>query len=242
MEPYVANTVEELSRHAATWMSNYIQDVLQKQERFAIALSGGTTPKRIYELLATEEYSKNIDWSKVHFFWGDERFVPFTDERNNAAMAYKSLLDKVPVQRDHVHVMRTDLAPHESASAYEKLLHTYFDKQTHTFDLVLLGIGGDAHTLSLFPGLPVLHEKIKWVTSFFLKAQEMYRITLTAPVVNKAASILFLASGADKAVAVNSILYGNHDPELYPAQLIQPYNGNCHWFIDAAAAAEISDR
>ena len=239
MEPYVAHNNEELAKHASTWITSYINDVLKHQERFTIALSGGTTPKRIFELLATPTYANQIEWSRMHFFWGDERFVPFTDERNNAGMAFKSLLDKEPVKKEQVHVMRTDLAPHESADAYEKILHSYFDNTPHTFDLVLLGIGGDAHTLSLFPGLPVLHEKTKWVTSFFLKAQEMYRITLTAPVVNKASNIIFLASGADKAVAVNNVLYGPHDPELYPAQLIQPYNGQCLWFIDKKAASEI---
>ena len=238
MEPYVAHNSEELSKLATTWIATDINEVLKRQDRFTIALSGGTTPKKIYELLASAEFNNQIDWGRMHFFWGDERFVPFTDERNNAGMAFKSLLNNVPVKKEQVHVMRTDLAPHESADAYEKILHSYFSNTKHTFDLVLLGIGGDAHTLSLFPGLPVLHEKNKWVTSFFLKSQEMYRITLTAPVVNKASNILFIASGADKAHAVNNVLYGPHDPDLYPAQLIQPYNGKCHWFIDSAAAGK----
>ena len=159
MEPYVAHNSEELSKLATTWIATDINEVLKRQDRFTIALSGGTTPKKIYELLASAEFNNQIDWGRMHFFWGDERFVPFTDERNNAGMAFKSLLNNVPVKKEQVHVMRTDLAPHESADAYEKILHSYFSNTKHTFDLVLLGIGGDAHTLSLFPGLPVLHEK-----------------------------------------------------------------------------------
>jgi len=240
MDPFIANTIDDLSRHAAEWLAGHIKKVLQQQDRCVIALSGGSTPKKLYELLASPGFAGEIDWSRLHFFWGDERFVPYSDERNNARMAADTLLAKVPVNKDQIHIMRTDMAPQASADAYENILHSYFDNRETSFDIALLGIGGDAHTLSLFPGKPVLHEKKKWVASFFLEEQQMYRITLTVPVINRSACIVFLVSGADKAVAVQHVLYGEHDPELYPAQLIQPYNGNCFWFIDTAAAKEIS--
>ena len=172
------------------------------------------------------------------FFWGDERYVPFDDERNNAKMATDTLLSHVPVTKANIHIMRTDIDPVQSAREYENILRQYF-KDANTFDLVMLGLGDDAHTLSLFPGHPIIHEKNKWVDSLYLEQQDMYRITLTAAVVNRANKIMFLVSGASKAIPVKKVLYGEHDPMLYPAQIIQPFNGQCYWFLDTAAASEI---
>jgi 6-phosphogluconolactonase len=240
MKADISNNVEELSRKAAIWITNWINEVLQKQDRFTIALSGGNTPKKLYQLLASEKYKKEIDWSRLHFFWGDERHVPAGDENNNAKMAFETLLSHVPVVKENIHVMRTDLEPIESAGNYEKILHRYFDGHETTFDLVLLGMGDNAHTLSLFPGYPNIHERKKWVMAFHLSEQKMYRITLTAPVVNQAARVVFLVSGADKAAALYQVWYGEHDPDLYPAQLIQPYREKPYWFIDKAAAVELA--
>lgn len=237
MQTFIAANSDELSVQAADWLVEYIQDVLQKQDRFTIALSGGSTPKKLFKLLSADKYRNSIDWSKLHFFWGDERYVPLTDERNNARMATDFLLSQVPVDPSHIHIMQTAISPEESAVAYEKILHKYFDGHTHTFDLVMLGMGGDGHTLSLFPGYPVIDEKEKWVTSFFLKEQDMVRITLTAPVTNKAARIQFLVSGADKAPALKEVLQGDKNLHRFPSQIIQPESGGLYWFIDAAAAA-----
>lgn len=151
-------------------------------------------------------------------------------------MAFESLLDKVGVNPENIHVMRTDIGPEESAAEYEKILKSYFGKEDTTFDLVLLGMGDDGHTLSLFPGLPIVHEKKAWVKSFFLEAQDMYRITLTAPVVNRAACVLFLTTGANKAITLKSVIEGTFDAEKYPSQLIRPEEGELHWFVDEAAA------
>lgn len=239
MEPDISSNTEELSRKVADWMILYINEVLDKQDRFTIALSGGNTPKKLYQLLATPAYSQKIPWEKLHFFWGDERFVPADDERNNAHMAFEHLLDHVPVNRAQVFVMRTDIEPAASAEAYQEILKKYFTNTESSFDLVLLGLGDDAHTLSLFPGYPVIHERVKWVDSFYLTQQEMYRITLTAPIVNRASFVLFLVAGADKAFPVYKVLYGQHDPDLYPAQMIQPYYGKCKWYLDRSAASEL---
>ena len=154
-------------------------------------------------------------------------------------MAFEALLNHVPFIKEQVHIIQTGIDPQESAAAYEKILHSYFDQQPHTFDLVLLGLGDNAHTLSLFPGYPVVRENKKWVAAFYLKEQEMYRITLTAPVVNQSARVVFLVSGGDKAAAVYHILSGEHDPDLYPAQIIQPFNSEVYWFCDVAAAADL---
>jgi 6-phosphogluconolactonase len=153
-------------------------------------------------------------------------------------MAFETLLDHVPVPKQHIHIIPTDIEPEASAMAYEKKLHEYFDHKKHSFDLVLLGLGDNAHTLSLFPGYEITREKEKWVKAFYLKEQKMYRISLTAPVVNKAGRVLFLISGRDKAASVYNVMYGQHDPDLYPAQAIQPFSGGLYWFTDEAAAAD----
>ncbi len=135
--------------------------------------------------------------------------------------------------------MRTDIEPEESAKEYEKILHQYFKGQENTFDLVLLGMGDDGHTLSLFPGLPIVQEKKAWAKAFWLEAQDMYRITLTAPVTNMASCVVFMATGEGKALTLNSVLYGDPDPDKYPSQLIRPENGQLHWFVDEAAAGAL---
>jgi 6-phosphogluconolactonase len=239
MNLHISKDIEALSKSFADWLVTCIKEVLSKQDRFTIALSGGSTPKKLYQLLTSDNYREQIAWERLHFFWGDERYVPFADNRNNAKMAFEELLNHVPVVKEQVHIMQTDIDPQESATVYEKLLHSYFDSQPHSFDLVLLGLGDNAHTLSLFPGYKVVMEHKKWVSAFYLKEQEMYRITLTAPVVNLAARVAFLVSGGDKAAAVYHIIASEHDPDLYPGQIIQPFNGGIYWFCDEAAAADL---
>lgn len=240
MRTFISKNADELSEKVAAWLVNEINTTLKKQDQFTIALAGGNTPKKLYSLLASDRYKDKIDWTRMHFFWGDERFVPFEDEKNNAKMAHEVLLDKVPVDKKNIHVMQTiGPEPEESAAEYEKLLHSYFDEKPHTFDLVLLGLGNDAHTLSLFPGYPLVAENKKWVTAFYLDEQKMYRITLTAPVVNMAGKVAFLVSGGDKAAALYHVRGSEHDPSLYPAQIIQPFSGELYWFVDEAAIADL---
>jgi 6-phosphogluconolactonase len=135
--------------------------------------------------------------------------------------------------------MRTDIPPEESAAAYEKILREYFKEGETTFDLVLLGMGDDGHTLSLFPGMPVVHEQDAWVKAFFLPAQDMYRITLTAPVVNNAACVIFMTTGTGKSLTLKSVIEGTFNPDKYPSQLIRPEDGELHWFVDEAAAGAL---
>jgi len=237
-ELHIYENPESLSIAAAKWISDLIANTLKKQNRFTIALSGGNTPKKLHHLLAASPYKEQIDWSKLHVFWGDERGVPFDDDRNNAKMAYNTLLNFVPVPKSQIHIMRTDISPEQSAVEYEKILHQYFSlNNAFSFDLVLLGMGDDGHTLSLFPGTAIVHEEKAWVSSFFLKAQNMYRITLTKTIVNQSANISFLVAGADKAHALEEVLHGNYNPDLYPSQVIQPVNGKLHWFLDNDAAS-----
>jgi 6-phosphogluconolactonase len=252
MQLHIFKNTDELSKTVADWMVDRINKTLEQQDRFTLVLSGGNTPKKLHELLSSDNYITKIDWSKLHIFWGDERFVPLNDERNNAKMGFDTLLNYVPVPKDQIHVMETEnITPEDSAKAYEEILREYFrlaverndkrqtinDKQK-TFDLVFLGMGDDGHTLSLFPGkTEVIHETKKWCTSLWLESQNMYRITLTHPVVNNASAIAFLVTGNTKAKALNKVLKGDYNPDLYPSQIIKPVNGELHWFTDEAAAA-----
>ena len=239
MEVLITKDIDELSNRVADWITAYIEKTLRKQERFTLVLSGGNTPKRLYQLLATPEYSNRVDWTKIHFFWGDERYVPFSDDRNNAKMAFDTLLNHVPVNKENIHLIRTDIKPEDAAAEYEKVLQNYFPDKSHSFDLVLLGMGNNAHTLSLFPGYSVVMEKEKWVSTFFLREEQINRVTLTAPVINAAACILFLVSGADKAAALHQVLSQEYDPGLYPSQVIQPFTGELFWWIDEGAAVDL---
>ncbi|HEY0111353.1 MAG TPA: 6-phosphogluconolactonase [Fibrella sp.] len=239
MKINIADNPTDLARQAAEWVTDYAERMLKQQDRFTIALSGGSTPKALHELLAQPPLRNRIDWSRVHVFWGDERYVPLTDEKNNARMAYDTLLNHVPVPEAQIHVMKTDLPPDESMIEYEQTLHQYFDGENHTFDLVLLGMGDDGHTLSLFPGTDVVNEEQAWTKAFFLTQQDMFRLTLTAPVVNKAAAVLFLVAGANKADALHEVLHGAYQPDKYPSQRIKPETGELVWFIDKAAGAKL---
>jgi 6-phosphogluconolactonase len=265
MQLHVYKDGEALSEAVARWIADRTLETLKKKDRFTIALSGGSTPQRLHKILAASPYKEQIDWSKLHIFWGDERAVPFEDSRNNAKMAYDTLLNFVPVPASQIHVMRTDIAPEQSAAEYEKILHQYFDAPPpgggdlspsadtgagdssasgdshYSFDLVLLGMGDDGHTLSLFPGTEVVHEEKAWATAFFLKAQDMYRITLTKSIVNHSACVAFLTTGAGKAHALKEVLKGTYNPDLYPSQEIKP-TGELHWFVDEAAAAGLNQK
>src|SRR4029079_19339321 len=214
MQLSISKNIEGLSQQVAEWMVDDIRKTLQLQDRFTLSLSGGSTPKRLHLLLASPQFKNRIDWQKLHIFWGDERYVPFNDDRNNAKMAFDTLLDHVPVPRSQIHIMRTDIDPGDSAKEYESILTEYFpgaasltlqaaSDLTHhpslithySFDLVLLGLGDNSHTLSLFPGEEVIHEEDLWVRSVFVKEINMQRITLTASVVNLSKRIAFLVSG-----------------------------------------------
>jgi 6-phosphogluconolactonase len=240
MQLHIYNNTEELIDELAKWIINYATGILYTNDRLTIALSGGETPKRLYQLLATDAYLNKLDWSKIHIFWGDERVVPFTDDNNNAKMAYENLLSKVDIPQDNIHIMRTDISPVIAAEEYEKKLHSYFDYPDNSFDLVLLGMGKDGHTLSLFPGFEVPAEQGNWVNAVYLEDQKMHRITLLPSIVNRSSAVIFLVTGDEKVEAFQQVLKGPFEPIKYPAQLIRPANGELHWFVDKDATGEIS--
>jgi len=246
MSIHIIQDAEAYNPTVARWIIACVQDRLRNQDRFTLVLSGGNTPKALYALLASSPYREQIPWEKIHIFWGDERAVPFSDDRNNAKMAFDSLLRHVPIPTSQIHVMRTDISPEESAKQYADILHGYFPmaddpgKNQHSFDLVLLGMGEDGHTLSLFPGTNIVNEGKKWVSAYFVPAQDMYRITLTKAVVNEAAQVAFLTTGPNKAHALREVIQGSFRPQIYPAQVIRPVSGSLDWFVDAPAAAALS--
>jgi 6-phosphogluconolactonase len=240
MELYTFDDKEIMSEQLASWIESLVQDTLKKQDLFTLVLSGGGTPKLLFEKLASDKYKDKIDWKRVHIFWGDERVVPFEDDRNNAKMAYDILINHINVPPEQVHIMRTDIEPKLAAEEYEKILHQYFDNMPNSFDLVLLGMGDDGHTLSLFPGSPIIEEHERWVNSVYNEQQKMYRITLMPAIVNKASNIAFMVEGAKKANVLQQVIEGPYIPMKLPAQIIKPVNGQLSWFLDKAIAKELN--
>jgi len=210
----------------------------------AVALSGGETPKLLYARLAAEPYRGRIPWQRLHVFWGDERCVPPDDPRSNYRMAYETLLAKVPVPVEHIHRMPADTADHKAAAAaYAATLRAVVPVTADgwpRFDLVLLGLGDNAHTASLFPRTEALRERERAVVAQFIEDAGMWRMTLTVPVLTHAAEILFLVSGASKAEAVRAALEGPADPDDVPAALIRPVDGRVTWLLDAPAASRLT--
>ncbi len=211
---------------------------------FSVALSGGGTPRKTYELLAESPFREQAPWDRTHIFWGDERCVPANDPRSNQRMAREALLDHVPIPASQVHPIDGGAPSDEAAADYERTLRDFFADRQPGFDLVFLGLGENGHTASLFPHTPVLKETRRWVADLYVAdlyraEQDMRRVTLTAAFLNQAATIAFVVSGANKAPVVREILAGPHDPERLPAQLIKPASGEVLWLLDRDAAGEI---
>lgn len=204
-----------------------------------VALSGGSTPKLLFELLAdpSEPFRNQIAWPNIHFFWSDERHVPPDHPDSNYRMAHEAMLSRVPVAKNHVHRVpgeNPDAA--EAASEYEQTLIETTQQSLPQLDLILLGLGPDGHTASIFPGSEVLHETNRLVAAPWVEKFQTYRITMTLPLLNNGASVVFLVSGQEKAKIVKEIFEG---PEKYPAQAVKPTNGELLWLLDKDAASEI---
>jgi len=228
--------LESLSRAAARLLVEQANLAVAARGRFSVALSGGATPKRTYELLAAPPWVDQAPWDRVHVFWGDERCVPLTDSRSNARLAQAAWLDRVPIPADQIHPMDCASDPAAAARQYEAQLREFFAGQPPILDLVLLGLGDNGHTASLFPGTAVLKEAERWAAAVYVAEQDLYRVTLTAPLINQAALVAFLVAGGAKAAVLREVLHGPRDPARLPAQLIQPQNGELLWLTDLAAA------
>jgi 6-phosphogluconolactonase len=231
--------LESLSRAAAARLVRQAEQAIAARGRFSVALSGGRTPRRTYELLGQAPWKDQGPWDRTFVFWGDERCVPLDDARSNARLAREAWLDRVPIPRGQVHPMEGDAAPAAAAARYEALLREFFGRGPPRLDLVLLGLGEDGHTASLFPGSPVLHEQQRWVAPVYVAEPELPRVTLTAPILNQAAALVFLVAGKSKARVLREVLHGPYAPGRLPAQLIRPEGGELLWLVDAAAAAAL---
>jgi 6-phosphogluconolactonase len=248
----VSTSIEETLHEAAKVFVRTIEEAARKKERVSVALSGGNTPSGLFLLLSdrSESYFPQIPWSQIDFFWSDERFVPATDENSNFRMAKKTLLERVPVDATRVHrVITENVTPEESAQGYQRDLQNFFKARDLSnppaFDLILLGLGPDGHTASLFPDAPLAeldHGPFSdcWVKSFFvphLKKEQPIRISFTPKLINASSTVIFLVTGADKAQAFDRVVHSDDSPYLIPAKLIQPKSGNLIWIIDQEVSA-----
>jgi 6-phosphogluconolactonase len=231
-------TPETLSRAAAEAFAQLANKSVAERGRFTVALAGGNTPRAIYKLLATD-YREQIEWARVHFFWGDERYVPSNDPDSNYRMARESLFDHVPILAENVYRMPTDfIQPEIAAQNYEKKLRNFWPDSWPRFDLAQLGLGPDGHMLSLFPNSPLLQEENRLVVVVTDSPKPPpTRLTLTLPVINHAVQIHFFVTGAEKAEALRSTLQGPRDCQKFPAQAVQPANGQVIWWVDEKAAS-----
>ncbi len=230
----VHETSDELAEAAAREFVARAEGAINKHGRFAVVLAGGSTPKTTYEALA-RDYSDELDWGRVHVFFGDERTVPPDHEDSNYRMAHEALLSRVPV--GSVHRMRGELPPAEAAAAYEEELREFFGPDgVPGFDLILLGLGEDGHTASLFPETSVLDVTDRWVVANPVLKLETTRLTLTIPVLNAAKAVTFLVAGENKAEALREILERDAAPRGYPAKFVRPEDGDLMWMVDRAAA------
>lgn len=236
-EERVFPNLEALSRAAAEESARAAIEAARARGKCLVSLSGGHTPSRTYELWATE-YGKEIPWPKVHFFWGDERFVAADDAKSNYRMVKASLLERVPVAAENIHPIVTNCeSPDEAAQAYEKTLRGFFGDAGPTFDILFLGMGGEGHTASLFPGSLGLTEQRRWAVGVRAPAEPPLRVSLTFPVLRRARSTFFLVAGADKRPIIEKL---KKDPEdaarELPVAMLKP-EGKTIWFLDAAAKA-----
>lgn len=236
--------IEFLARSAAEIFIQLAEESIADHGVFRVALSGGSTPLSLYALLASEPFSERVDWSRTHFFWGDERVVPPDHPDSNFYRARQALFENVPVPEPNIFRIPAELRPEQAAELYEEVLLRYFSnveeeeiRERARFDLALLGMGDDGHTASLFPGTPAIHEETRWVAAQWVDKLAAWRITLTPAILNRAAQVLFLVAGEGKSYTLQRVLYGSYQPDRYPAQAIQPEDGEVRWLVDEPAAA-----
>lgn len=234
---HIYKTEHELLKAIAGYFIEIAKRSIEVRKEFNVALSGGKSPKQLYELLSSSEYKTKIDWTKVYFFFGDERYVPADNSQRNSNMIQQTLFDLLDISNTNIFNMDTTLLPDVTANDYYENISAHFKKLPIRFDLILLGLGGNAHTASLFPFTEVLSEQSATVKSVFIQEQNSCRITFTAPLINQARHIAFLVYGKEKATAVHQVLENPIDFEKYPAQLIRPIEGDLNWFLDEEAAS-----
>jgi len=239
----VCQTQEDLFEAAAQFVVQSLTFQPDSGKTYSVALSGGSTPQRLFVRLAAAPYRSKVDWSSLCIFWGDEREVPPEHSESNFRMAKENLLDRVPIPPNQIFRMEGERPAQEAAVRYEKVLHHAFSQNNKEgvprFDLILLGMGSDGHTASLFPETAVLEEREQWVAAPWVEKFHTHRITLTPPLFNAAKQVLFVVSGSDKDQAAEAVLEGPFQPNRYPAQIVNPVQGDLVWLLDREAASRL---
>lgn len=233
----VSPTPEDVAAQVGLLFVRLAENARFDHERFSLALSGGNTPRLLYELLSSAQYQSALDWSNINIFFVDERCVPPDHRDSNFRLAKETFISHGAIRSENVHRIQGEIDPDMAAAEYEQELREFFSgKQDARFDLVLLGLGTDGHTASLFPHTEALNESERWVAANWVEKLNAYRITMTSNLINRAANVAFVVTGAEKAEIVQAVLDGPDNPHEMPAQLINPSNGALTWFLDRAAA------
>jgi 6-phosphogluconolactonase len=239
---HICSDAQDLATRFAAASVEMIAAIVARTGRCALALSGGNTPRRVHQRLAST-HRREIRWDAVDVFWGDERYVPADDPRSNYHMARETLLEHVACPAANVHPMPTDLAsPDDAAREYERTLRRFFDAEWPRFDVLLLGLGADGHMASLFPGSPALQEHSRWVVAATAPTEPLVRLTLTPPAITAATRICVLVAGPDKAEALRHVLDETADPNAYPAAALRAAGERVSWWVDRAAASALPAR
>jgi len=234
---FIFRNKSELGKNAAQQFIRIGVESIKENGRFSVALSGGSTPKIMYKELV-QNFADQLDWNDVHFFWSDERYVPLSHPDSNAGMAKKYLLEPLAIMDENVHYISTDLRDaNQAAVLYEQDVVNYFENTSPQFDLVLLGLGDDGHTASLFPGTKALQEQKRLVAANWVDKFQLWRVTFTYPLINQAKNIIFLVAGKEKASVVHDLIAEKNSQ--HPAARVAPEKGNILWLLDAEAAASL---
>jgi 6-phosphogluconolactonase len=238
----IFKSLEELSQAAARLFVEQAAQSIAERDRFLVALSGGSTPTRLFQLLATD-FREKVNWSRVHVFWGDERCVPPEDAGSSYGQAWELLLSHVPMPSANIHRIKGERGPAEAAKDYALILKGFASPPLDwpRFDLVYLGMGEDGHTASLFPGSPAKASEPTLPVTAHYQDRPANRVTLTSLVFNSARAVAFMATGEKKADTLTEVVSGKYNPELYPAQRIQPTEGMLIWLVDEAAASKLPE-
>ncbi|RMG16237.1 MAG: 6-phosphogluconolactonase [Bacteroidetes bacterium] len=242
MHMHVYEGEKSLIAAFADYIIEQVNRSIQSQGFCNISLAGGNSPKAAYTLLASPPLTHQVDWTKVFFFFGDERYVPANNPQYNGGMVDQVFFQPLEIKKHQIFLIDTTLPPDLAAQQYWNDIQAHFKGSPIEFDLILLGLGDNAHTASLFPFTEVLWETEPEVKAVYLKRENVYRITMTAPLINQGKQIAFLVYGARKALAVQHVIQGQKDIAQFPAQLIQPVKGELHWFLDATAAALLTNK
>lgn len=234
----------ELSCRAAQEFVRLADEAVRAKGYFSVVLSGGNTPRGLYLTLASDAYREQVPWAKVYLFWGDERCVLPDHPDSNFRMAYESLICRVPIPEKNIYRMPAEQADHNrAATEYEYAIRSFFQVKAGEmpcFDLIILGMGEDGHTASLFPGTSALEKADRFVSAHYIKKLDAYRLTVTVPLINQAAEVVFLVSGEPKALVLKDVLEGEYQPQQLPSQLIRPANGRLLFIVDRMAAGKLT--